>query len=150
MADIAYASQGCTCFNLRRLTRTVTRLYDQHLASAGLTTTQFSLLHHIWAQPSAISELAARMSTERTTITRNLKALVDAGWVELQPGPDPRQRIASITESGRATARAARHAWKQAQTELEKTVGIQKVGQLHADLNEALALLSPLLDKEQE
>ena len=38
---------GCTCFELRKVARTVTRLYDQHLAAAGLRTTQFSLLRWI-------------------------------------------------------------------------------------------------------
>src|SRR5512141_1390313 len=93
---------GCTCFALRKVTRTVTRLYDQHLAAAGLKTTQFSLLRWIGHAP-----LAARTNMERTTLTRNLKPLIDAGWVVLKPGADARQRIVTITPAGRRVADAA-------------------------------------------
>lgn len=39
MRDIADQPLGCTCFKLRKLTRTVSRLYDQHMAAVGLKTT---------------------------------------------------------------------------------------------------------------
>jgi DNA-binding MarR family transcriptional regulator len=139
-------SLGCTCFNLRKVARIVTRLYDQHLAATGLTTAQYSLLNTVAHEAAPISAIAARMSTERTTITRNLKALVEAGWVVLGAGEDSRQRIAAITEEGRAVMRAARHAWREAQTELENTLGLETVGRLHADLDAALIRLTPLLE----
>lgn len=146
-STLAHASLGCTCFNLRKLTRTVTRLYDQHLSRAGLTTTQFSLLQNVAREPLPLTELAARMSTERTTLTRNLKQLVDAGWIEIRPGEDPRQKIATLTETGRAVAREARKAWREAQTELEKTLGLKTVSELHQYLNSALTQLTPLLEE---
>jgi DNA-binding MarR family transcriptional regulator len=138
-------SLGCTCFHLRKLTRTVTRLYDQHMEQAGLTTAQFSLLQCVAYEPVPISQLAARMSAERTTITRNLKALVDAGWVALLPGADSRQRIVAITASGRAKAKAARRAWRVAQGEIEQVLGREQVALLHRQLDTALLRLTPLL-----
>src|SRR3979490_2018831 len=35
---------GCTCMRLRRANRTITQIYDQHLAPAGLTSSQFGML----------------------------------------------------------------------------------------------------------
>lgn len=147
MKSSTNASLGCTCFNLRKLTRTVTRLYDHHLGKVGLTTTQFSLLQNVAREPLPLTELAARMSTERTTLTRNLKQLVDAGWVEMKPGADSRQKIATLTKSGHAVAKASRQAWRAAQTELETTLGLQMVSELHQYLNTALIQLSPLLEE---
>lgn len=138
---------GCTCFSLRKLTRAVTRLYDQHLAEAGLKTTQYSLLKNIDKEPLPITELAERLSMERTTLTRNLKPLMDSGWVELKPGVDPRQRIPTITKTGRDTIKLATQAWKRAQIELQKTIGDQAVRDLHAQLDTALNKLTPLIEE---
>ena len=85
---------GCTCFALRKLTRTVTRIYDQHLAEAGIKTTQFSLLRWIAHEPVPIAVLAARMNTERTTLSRNLNPLIDAGWIVFKAGIDQRVQVA--------------------------------------------------------
>lgn len=136
---------GCTCFRLRKLTRTVSRLYDQHLASEGLKTTQYSLLKNIARQSRPVSELADLLAIERTTLTRNLKPLVDAQWVTLAHGADSRQRIVSITDAGRDKISAARAAWRLAQTELEDTLGIESVRALTTLLDSALVGLTPLL-----
>lgn len=138
---------GCTCSSLRKLTRTVTRLYDQHLAETGLKTTQYSLLKNIENEALPIAELAERLSMERTTLTRNLKPLIDAGWIELKPGADSRQRIPTITKSGRDTIKQARKVWARAQTELQQTMGVQVVRDLHAYLDSALNKLTPLIEE---
>jgi DNA-binding MarR family transcriptional regulator len=141
---------GCTCFAVRKLMRTVSRLYDQHLAAAGLKTTQYSLLRWIAREPVPIAELATRMNTERTTLTRNLKPLVDAGWVVLKPGTDARQRIATITPSGRRVIDSAKAAWHTAQAKLEDALGIAAVRDLHLRIDSALALLNPLLESSTD
>jgi DNA-binding MarR family transcriptional regulator len=143
-------SVGCTCFALRKLNRTVSRLYDKHMAEAGLRTTQYSLLKWVSAEPLPIAELAARMNIERTTLTRNLKPLIDAGWVVLKPGSDSRQRIATITPAGIKTIAAARAAWRAAQTELEPALGIDTVRDLHLQLDAALTRLNPLLERQDD
>ena len=148
MPDIAnHVSPGCTCSALRKLTRTVTRLYDYHMQQAGLKTTQYSLLRHVAHQALPVAELAVQMRAERTTLTRNLKPLIDAGWVALLPGKDARQRIVTITEAGRATIRVAKEAWRVAQTELEQTLGMDMVRALHLEVDIALSQLSPLIQK---
>ena len=138
---------GCTCFALRKVTRTVTRLYDQHLAAAGLRTTQFSLLRWIGHAPLPVAALAARTNMERTTLTRNLKPLIDAGWVVLKPGADARQRIVTITPAGRRVADTAVAAWRTAQAELERALGADAVRALHTQLDATLAGIKPLLER---
>jgi DNA-binding MarR family transcriptional regulator len=147
MPDSTNRQIGCTCVALRKLTRTVTRLYDQHLAAAGIKTTQYSLLRWIEHKPLPIAALASRTNTERTTLSRNLKPLIDAGWVVLKPGADARQRIVTITPAGRRVADAAVAAWQTAQAELERTLGADAVRALHAQLDATLAGIKPLLER---
>ncbi len=136
------ALRGCTNFKLRQITRAVTRRYDAAVAGAGLKTTQYSLLSHIAALgPVRPSDLAAHMNLELSTLSRNLQPLVAQGWVLLGPGPDARTRLVSLTDAGRAKRTEAQHLWKQAQLQLNETLGEARVAQLHQLIEESLALL---------
>lgn len=137
---------ACTFFQLRKLTRAVSRLYDRHLAAAGLKTTQFSVLVHVSAQAMPMMQLAALLGAERTTLTRNLKPLAEAGWVIVTAGNDPRQRIVTITDAGRAKVRHARHAWQAAQDEMATLLGLEALRTLHGDLASAQSKLEMLDD----
>jgi DNA-binding MarR family transcriptional regulator len=146
MSEIADKPSGCTCFKLRKLTRSMSRLYDQHLATAGLKITQYSLLANAAREALPVTELAERLGTERTTLTRNLKPLIEAQWVALLPGADSRQRIVTITDAGRAKLAQAWPAWRAAQTEIEQLLGAATVRALHAQLDHTLDRLTPLIE----
>ena len=138
---------GCTCFKLRKATRAMSRLYDHHLGLHGLKTTQYSLLVNVSRKAMPIAELAERIGADRTTMTRNLKPLIDAGWVELKAGADSRQRIATVTASGLEKIQAAAHGWRTAQAELEQLLGRDAVRALHVQLDDTTRQLTPLLEK---
>ncbi|MFC0135392.1 MarR family transcriptional regulator [Massilia eurypsychrophila] len=140
---------GCTCFKLRKLTRSMSRIYDQHLATVGLKTTQYSLLTNAAREALPVAELADRLGTERTTLTRNLKPLIEAQWVTLEAGADSRQRIVTITPSGRAKVEEAFVAWRAAQSALEDLLGHDAVRSLHAQLDATLIQLTPLIEDLQ-
>jgi DNA-binding MarR family transcriptional regulator len=133
----------CTCARLRKLSRQVTRVYDVHLARAGVKTTQYSLLANASRAPRTLTGLAAEMGMDRTTLTRNLQPLVANGWVRLAVGSDPRSRIVEVTPAGEATRKAAAAQWKKAQLELHSTLGERFVTNLHAALDAALSKLPP-------
>src|ERR1700691_91727 len=66
----------CACQNLRRLTRVVTRIYDQELTRAGLEITQFGLLTALAAVGEANQKrLSAGFAMDSTTLTRTLGLL---------------------------------------------------------------------------
>lgn len=124
--------RGCTNFKLRQLLRAVARLYDGQLAQAGLKTTQYSLLSHLLdLGPIAPGELADRMGMDASTLTRNLRLLIDQGWAEQGPGADARGRLIRITAAGRAKQSQAKRHWKSAQLELNRRFGAQQVALLH-------------------
>jgi DNA-binding MarR family transcriptional regulator len=147
MTELLEKPLGCTCFKLRKLTRAMSRLYDQHLATVGLKTTQYSVLANAARAALPVAELADLLGVERTTLTRNLKPLVDAGWLQLNPGADSRQRIVTITADGRAKVEQAYVAWRRAQTEFETLMGRDTVRALHQQLQSTMDQLSPLLEE---
>jgi DNA-binding MarR family transcriptional regulator len=109
----------CVCGNLRMAARAVSSVYDRHLAAAGIQASQMAVL---WAVASAdgitVKEIAARLAMHETTLIRTLRILEREGWVALEVGADRRQRIASLTRSGRAVFGKALRSWKKAQSEV--------------------------------
>lgn len=134
--------RGCTNFKLRQLTRRVSHHYDVELAKAGLKTTQYSLLSHVVKLgPIAPGVLAREMTMDASTLTRNLKPLISAGWVRMRPGENGRTRSVGITEAGRRMYEQAGVRWRVAQEGINDLIGVGRVASLHAMLDEALALL---------
>ena len=123
------------------LARRVTRVYDAHLAQLPIKTNQYALLVNIAREARTLSQLADHMGLERTTLTRNLKPLVDNGWVELSVGSDPRSRMAAITAPGRRLTQRVAARWREAQAEIQATLGRGFVEDLHASIDTALARL---------
>jgi DNA-binding MarR family transcriptional regulator len=146
MTESAPSPLGCSCFRLRRLARTMSRVYDHHLAPTGLKTTQYSVLSHARRAALPVAELADRLGTERTTLTRNLKPLCEAGWIALLPGADSRQRIVTLTDAGHAKLKSAWPFWRAAQDAFERVVGVDAVRALHTQVDATLAQLTPLLE----
>lgn len=141
--------QGCTNFKLRQLMRRVANHYDAEMAKCGLKTTQYSLLSHVLKLgPIRPGDLALAMKMDASTLTRNLRPLVDAGWVTLEAGADARSRLVHITDAGRDKRAEAQRCWKVAQLALNKTLGVERVIALHALVDDSLALLAALPAQE--
>jgi DNA-binding MarR family transcriptional regulator len=141
MASVA-TPQGCTNFKLRRLNRMVSRQYDAQLAGTGLKTTQYSLLSQVLRLgPVRPVDLAREMNADASTLTRNLKPLIAAGWVAQVAGPDGRSHLLTVTDSGRAKRAEAQRLWHVAQLKLNQLLGIERVAALHALLDESIAVL---------
>ncbi len=136
--------RGCTNLQLRQLMRRVTQHYDAQMAPSGLKTTQYSLLSTVnRLGPVRPSDLAAALKMAPSTLTRNLKPLITAGWAETAAGADARTRAVSITAAGRAKRAEAQRHWKTAQASLNERLGVPRVLALHALIGESLALLAP-------
>lgn len=139
---------ACTGARVRRLTRRMTCFYEQHMRQTGLKLSQYSVLKHLSAEPQALTELADRLEMDRTTATRALRPLVDAGWVESVAGEDARQRLFVLTAAGAAFRDRADVAWAEAQIALEAQLGRDFVADLNSRLEAALARLKPALPED--
>ena len=114
----------CACFDLRRATRAVSRMYDDFLRDEGLNVTQFSLLRLIYVEKElSISTLGRYMVMDRTSITRALAPLERDGLIHSRSGADKRIRIVSVTNKGRKLVDDAEPKWRQAQEALIETIG---------------------------
>jgi DNA-binding MarR family transcriptional regulator len=113
------ASGPCLCGALRQASRSVSRLYDDELRGVGLRTTQYSLLC-VLARfgPVRQGELSGLTSLDETTLTRNLRPLVDSRWIAVRSGDDRREKVVTITKAGTAKLAEARPAWERAQTRM--------------------------------
>jgi DNA-binding MarR family transcriptional regulator len=110
------AASPCLCNALRQASRAVSRLYDEELRRVGLRTTQYSLLRRLsCAGEVRQRDLGGLTSLDETTLTRNLRPLIDSGWVALGVGEDRREKHIRLTEAGAAKLRQARPAWERAQ-----------------------------------
>jgi len=117
---ISQPAPRCVCTQLRRASRLVSNFYDEQLAPAGLTVTQYALLARIdRAAGMTRSALAAQLGMDRTTLTRNLGPLERAGLVQSQIGEDRREKTLGITNAGRKRLVEAEPLWSKAQ---ERTV----------------------------
>ena len=144
MSNATARPQGCTNFKLRQLARRVSQLYDAELVKAGLKTTQYSLLSHVLRLgPIRPGDLAQAMTLDASTLTRNLKPMVDAGWLALSAGDDARSRLVHITDAGRVKRAEAQRHWKAAQESLNQLLGIDAVRSLHALVDDSLQRLTP-------
>jgi DNA-binding MarR family transcriptional regulator len=108
---------ACVCLGVQRAARGVARRYDEALKPLGLTSGQFSILSSLLRESAEpIGALAALLGQERTTLTRNLRPLEAAGWVETNPdSKDARVRRVRLTEKGREARHAAIPVWQAAQ-----------------------------------
>jgi len=140
--DAIAKPQGCTNFRLRRLMRQLARHYDAEVAKSGLKTTQYSLLSHVLhLGPLRPVDLAQAMGIEASTLTRNLKPMVAAGWLTQSDGPDARSRLIAITDEGRKKRTEAQRHWRTAQEKLNEVLGVERVIALHTLVDESMELL---------
>src|SRR5262245_434526 len=114
----------CTCFRIRGAARRVTQIYSKHLAPTGLKISQFSLLGFVTAEgPVAIGRLSDLLTTDRTTLTRNLRPLLKSGLIERAPSGDKRRHELVATQAGRALFKRAIPLWAEAEQEVRTAMG---------------------------
>ena len=135
------ATTPCLCNALRQASRAVSRLYDDELRGVGLRTTQYSLLRYL-EHFGAVRQrdLGAATSLDETTLTRNLRPLIDAGWVAIEAGKDRREKLVRITDAGVAKLAKARPAWERAQQRLRSRLPTADWSSLFALLPELTRL----------
>jgi DNA-binding MarR family transcriptional regulator len=123
---------ACNCFASRKAARLITKLYEDHLARVGLTSTQFSILVYVDEIGTAsMKDLVATMAMERTSVIRALQPLQRDGLVAIGPHEhDARRNVVRLTDAGRARLAQAVPVWRQAQAEFESRFGAALAGQL--------------------
>ena len=106
----------CAAGTLRRASRSITRLYDNHLAAVGLTTTQFSIMRSLAGAnaPVALSEVGRQQVFERTSLYRALAPLRRQKLIVLSAAEGRAKAVALTTLGAKRVAAALPH-WEKAQ-----------------------------------
>ena len=132
--------EECNCFAVRSAARHVSQYYDRYLATAGLRTTQFSILAKLKRLgPLTINELARQMVMDRTTLGRNVKPLERDGLIRIEPAQsDRRAKELRLTKTGEKQLEAGIEAWSRAQTGFESTFGPRHAAELRRVLRDVV------------
>jgi DNA-binding MarR family transcriptional regulator len=128
----------CLSVRVRRLGRVITRIYDAALAPHGVNAAQLNLLSAIAASGGARAvDLARLLEVEKSTLSRDLKRMEQAGWVRSGPALGV-GRAVTLTPAGSRLLLEVREAWEAAQAAAQEVLGRRTFAQLRN------ALPSPL------
>jgi DNA-binding MarR family transcriptional regulator len=123
-STLVEAVRTCACFNLRRASRAVTRLFDEALDRGGLRSTGFVALVAIRLEGApTLPRLATVLGVDRSTLTRNLRPLVTSGLVKTAPSRGGRTVTARLTPRGEKALARCVPLWREAQRHVESRVG---------------------------
>jgi DNA-binding MarR family transcriptional regulator len=131
----------CNCLALRQAARHVSQIYDGHLTSEGLRTTQYSILAKLRRLgPMSINELAKSMVMDRTTLGRAIRPLEREGLLTIGAGDDGRTRSLRLTARGQGRLAAAKIKWREAQKEFEIAFGPRDAADLRTVLRRVVSV----------
>jgi DNA-binding MarR family transcriptional regulator len=132
---------NCLMGRTRYLSRVLTGIYDEEVRPFGVQATQVTLLATIATYgPVRRSDLGRWLHFDSSTLTRNLRVMLDNDWVEeAEDGKDGRGLPLRTTETGTSLLRALGPAWRRAQERAVALVG-----------GEGRAAVLGLFDKVQE
>jgi DNA-binding MarR family transcriptional regulator len=122
-------AQECLATRVRRLSRVVTRKFDEALRPLSITPAQLSLLVIIeFRGPVAPSAVARYLDIEKSTLSRNLRLMKAAGWVRGRfEGSEKRLEL---TAAGRRLLTDAYPLWERAQKKVRDLLGTRTVDAL--------------------
>jgi DNA-binding MarR family transcriptional regulator len=102
----------CLCTGLRQAAHAMTAIYDEALAPSGLKITMFRVIRRLSeADEPTITELAAIVDLDRSSLGRNLKVLKRDGLIALGSGEDERKKVVRLTTKGKTALAKAKPLW---------------------------------------
>jgi DNA-binding MarR family transcriptional regulator len=133
--------QSCVCYNMRKASRSITRLYDEFLKPSGIQATQMTiLLGTKILQPVTLKRLSKSSMMDRTTLSRNLKPLEKKRLIRVVPGRDRRERIVTLTDTGEKMLVKAYPLWEHAQNKIVNGLNQRGLDALLSSLSDVVAL----------
>lgn len=129
----------CLSFALRRASRAVSQILDRQLVALNLRSTQLHLLIGIDEKKNkSLTEIAAYLVMDRTTLTRNLKPLEKAGLIEQTTLSDKRLRSYVLTKKGEQIVQQAQPFWEINNQQLQAALGVKIMATMIEQLNQII------------
>jgi DNA-binding MarR family transcriptional regulator len=133
----------CACTTLRKATRSVSRIYDDALAAAGMNVTQLAILRAIERAGDGgapLSRLAESLVMDKTSLYRGLGPLIRSGWVVVTQAGKGRTKLVRLTTEGQRVTNAAAEHWEAAQSRVVEAFGVERWAALHESIAELAAV----------
>jgi DNA-binding MarR family transcriptional regulator len=133
---------GCDCVavRVRLLSRAVTRVYDAALRPHGLTVAQLNLLTSIATrQPVPAGQVAALLSMEISTLSRNARLLQEAGLIGIERAGRGNGRVLTVTDVGVRKLVELRPAWRAAQRQAHELIGASLAASIKQRVDDGFA-----------
>jgi DNA-binding MarR family transcriptional regulator len=130
----------CALFDVNRLSRLLTGLYNAKMKDVPLSISQYTLVVNIEAlAPARVTEVANAMLMDRTSVTRLTEPLVARGLLKIEQGEDDRRvKNLTVTAAGRAALKASAQAWQEAQQAVYDAIGGEQWKLLRTTLRETV------------
>ena len=124
-AQLREVEDCCLIARARLISRVVTNIFDEELRALGLVSSQHTLLGSIMRLGMATrAEIGRANHIDRSTLTRNLKVMMDAGWIEeVADQAHGRQRPLRLSKAGEDLLFASIPAWRAGQHRAAKALG---------------------------
>lgn len=136
-------ARECLGTRVRVLSRTITRIFDEHFRPFDVTGAQLWLLGAMgYFGPKSPSELARALSMDKSTLSRNIQRLTERGWVVIGDPESGRGQVVSLSGTGAELLVTIQPAWAAAQAEVRTVLG--------GDEADVLRQLGNRLWREQE
>ncbi|MFW5782940.1 MAG: MarR family winged helix-turn-helix transcriptional regulator [bacterium] len=113
--ELELITATCPGYNLGKAYKYVTREFEKEFRESNLTLAQFALLVNIGRrEPASGSDVANRLGSDVSTVSRTIDLLVKRGLVLQQRGEDRRVRVYCLTNAGHAALSEAIPQWRRA------------------------------------
>jgi DNA-binding MarR family transcriptional regulator len=120
-------------------------MYDLALEETGIRSTQFTILVAIRKhQPVSIGTLGDILILDRTTLTRSLRLLKNAGLIAISDRSTRRQRFLTLTSKGGRTLARSLPEWRKVHERFVATVGSHHWIDLRNELERLAHVVSDL------
>ena len=114
----------CALRHVTRTSRSIVAAFDAGLKPTGLTGNQFNLLMTLGRMgPLNVNAVAAAVGMHPSTVPRLIAPLARRRLVRTRAGADRRERLITVTESGRRKLMAAYPYWAAMQRQVVANLG---------------------------
>lgn len=123
--------EPCLALYLRKANRVITQIYDHNMSHHGIKVTQFSILRAVsYMGEASHRTLQEALVLDQTTLSRNLKPLIRDGFLNAIPGEDRREKLITLSSSGKTLFNSAKKDWKKSQKLIAEALGEKMTHQL--------------------
>lgn len=134
----------CIAFNLGKAYRSVLNRFEEEFAAkAGISTAQYGLLVHLAKlEPANGKTICGATGHDPSTLSRNIKGLIDSGLVEACRSCSEDRRIVnySLSKTGRGRLAQAIPIWHSVHLSISRRLGEEQSAQLLGILKQLQAL----------